>query len=278
MVRGHFNIYPAEPDTSLPNAGAPLWWEMEVDTAGLFERMRDAMDGDGFVQVNHGRSPGMFSLSGYDPGQMEASSPDVYDETFDAMEVLNGSSYGDAELLRDDWCSHLDRGLRPIAVGVSDVHGRRPGPGYARTYVGAGADGPEDLDLDSFFEGLRAGRAVISGGPFVTLEATSESDGPVTLGDTLVGSTVTLSVRVTGPSWMGIDEVRVMGEGCQVVETFAVDPGEAEAPELFAVETTLYPATDTYYFVEVFGSSSMGYVWPGAHAYALTNPVYVDVP
>ncbi len=279
VLRGHFNLYPAVPDPSAPNNGAPLWWEHEwVDTAELFEHYREVFDDGGFIQVNHGRGPGMFSLGGYDPDDGEATSPDVYDAGFDSMEILNGNGYSDAEVLRADWCSHLDRGLRPIAIGVSDIHGRRHGPGLARTYVDSGIDDPAALDEDAFFAALRAGKAVVSGGPFVTLSATSESEGPVGLGETLTGATVTLAIQVLGPSWMGIDEVWVYGEGCEVLEVHAVDPEAHEAPVLFEVETTVYPPADTYYFVEVRGSQSMGYVWPGGRPYALTNPIYVSVP
>lgn len=279
VLRGHFNLYPAVPDPDAPNNGAPIWWEREwTSTAELFEHYREVFADEGFIQVNHGRGPGMFSLGGYDPDDGEATSPDIYDSGFDAMEILNGAGYSDAEELRADWCSHLDRGLRPIAVGVSDVHGRRPGPGYARTYVESGIDDPAELDEDAFFAALRAGKAVVSGGPFVTLSASSEGGGSVGLGETVTGETITLAIQVLGPSWMGIDEVWVYGEGCQVLEVLEVDPEAHETPVLFEIETTLYPVTDTYYFVEVRGSQSMGYVWPGAHAYALTNPIFVEVP
>ncbi|MDP7110534.1 MAG: hypothetical protein QGH45_01155, partial [Myxococcota bacterium] len=70
----------------------------------------------------------------------------------------------------------------------------------------------------------------------------------------------------------------VYGEGCDVLEVLAVDPEAAETPILFQGETTFYPAVDTFYFIEVHGSATMGYVWSGAHAYALTNPIFVDVP
>ncbi|MDP7111126.1 MAG: CehA/McbA family metallohydrolase, partial [Myxococcota bacterium] len=210
VLRGHFNLYPAVPDPAASNNGAPIWWEMEpADTGELFERFREVFADEGFIQVNHGRGPGMFSLGGYDPEEGTASSPDVYNSGFDSMEILNGKDYGDAAELREDWCSHLDRGLRPIAIGVSDVHGRRTGPGYARTYVDAGIDDPAEFDPDTFFAALRAGKAVVSGGPFVTLTASSESDGPVGLGETLVGETITLSMEVQGPSWMSIDEIWV---------------------------------------------------------------------
>ncbi len=279
VLRGHFNLYPAVPDTDAPNNGAPLWWEREwSSTAELFEYYREVFADEGFIQVNHGRGPGMFSLGGYDPDDGEATSPDIYDDGFDAMEILNGNSYSDAEELRQDWCSHLDRDLRPIAIGVSDVHGRRNGPGYARTYVESGIDDPAGFDPDTFFAALRAGKAIVSGGPFVTLTATSESDGPVGLGETLAGGTVTLDIEVLGPSWMGIDEVLVYGEGCEVLETLAVDPEALETPVLFRAETTFYPAVDTYYFVEVRSAQSMGNVWPGGRPYALTNPIFVNVP
>ncbi len=279
VLRGHFNLYPAVPDPEAPNNGAPIWWEMELtDTAELFANYREVFADEGFIQVNHGRGPGMFSLGGYDPDDGEASSPDIYDPGFDSMEILNGNDYGDAAELLQDWCSHLEQGLRPIALGVSDVHGRRNGPGYARTYVESGIDDPAAFDETTFFAALRAGKAVVSGGPFVTLTATSEGEGPVGLGETLTGEAVTLAIQAQGPSWMTIDEVRIYGEGCDVLEVLPVDPEAVETPVLFDGDTTVYPAVDTFYFVEVVGSGSMGHVWPGAHAYALTNPIFVQVP
>ncbi len=274
VLRGHFNIYPVQRDPGASNGGAPVWWEQVVTTSELFEQFRDLLGEDGLIQVNHGRSPGMFTFAGYEPETGEARDEEHYDEDFDAMELLNGSGYGDADELLLDWCSHLDRGLRPVATGVSDSHSLLPGPGWARTYVQAGADDATDLDMDAFFAALEAGRAVVSGGPFVTLSAENALGDVAEVGETITGPDITLRVQVLAPSWMGVDEVRVYGAGCELLQILPVDG--AETPVRFDGEAEVTAGEDTYYFVEVYGGASLAPVWPGARSYAVTNPVFID--
>ncbi len=276
VLRGHFNIYPVEPDPELANNGAPRWWEHPVTTTELFELFREPLDDDGILQVNHGRDSGMFEDAGYEPTSGEPANPDFYCDGFDVMELLNAGDISMAEELRRDWCGHLDAGLRPTAVGVSDAHGRLAGAGYARTYVEAGTDDITELELDDFFAALKACHAIVSGGPFVTVHADDGEGQTAGIGGTMNAASATLQIQVLAPSWMVIDEVLLYTSGCQVEQVYAIEPEAVQPPLWFDEQVEVYPTGDTYYFVEVRGSVDMSPVWPGQTPYALTNPIFFE--
>ena len=276
-LRGHHNAYPLEPDPDLPNGGTPRWWEQQMTTSELHAFFREQLGEQALLQINHGLDTGMFAASDYDPSSGEPGKPDFYSPDFDTMEILNSGDFGEAEELRDILCAHLDQGLRPVGTGVSDAHSRLSGAGNARTYVYTGADSMEDLDVDGFFANLKAGRAVVSSGPRVTLEATHDGE-TAGLGDTLVAPQATLAMEVLAPSWMGIDEVRLYGRGCELLDTFLIDGQGIEAPLWFEGEVDVYPEEDGYYLLEVHGWGDMAPLWSGGRPYALTNPVFVALP
>ncbi len=276
-LRGHHNIYPAEPDPGLPNGGAPRWWDVQLTTSELHEFFREGQGEGTLLQINHGLDTGMFESSNYDASSGTPGDPDFYGSDFDTMEILNSGDFGEAEQLRDILCAHLDQGLRKVGTGVSDSHTRLAGAGYARTYVQTGAETFADLVTDDFFANLAAGRAIVTSGPFATLEARYEG-AVAEIGDTLVAPQATLRMEVLAPSWMTIQEVRLYGRGCELLETYSVDPEIAEPPLWFEEETEVYPIEDGYYLVEVHGWDDMGPMWSGGRPYALTNPVFLEVP
>lgn len=276
-LRGHHNIYPAVPDPELPNGGSPRWWEAQLTTSELHAFFREGQPDDLLLQINHGLDTGMFAASNYDPTDGTPGDPDFYSSDFDTMEILNSGDFDEAEQLRDILCAHLDQGLRKVGTGVSDSHSRLSGAGYGRTYVQTGAATFADLEVEDFFSNLAAGRAIVTSGPFATLEAEYEGD-VAAIGDTLIAPQATLRMEVLAPSWMAIEEVRLFGPGCELLETYAVDPGTVEAPLWFEDETVVYPVEDSYYMLEVHGWGDMGPMWAGGRPYALTNPVYVEVP
>ena len=276
-LRGHHNIYPATPDPSLPNGGAPRWWETQLTTSELYDFFREGQSEDLLLQVNHGLDTGMFESSDYDPVAGAPGDPDFYGSDFDIMEILNSGDFSEAEQLRDILCAHLDQGLRKVGTGVSDSHGRLSGAGYARTYVHTGAQTFGDLDVADFFSDLAAGRAIVTSGPFATLSAESEGE-TAQVGDTLVASQATLRMEVLAPSWMAVQEIRLYGPGCELLETWAVDAGQVEPPLWFEETTEVFPVEDSYYMLEVHGWGDMAPMWSGGRPYALTNPVFVEAP
>jgi len=278
LLRGHFNIFPMAQDLALPNYGAPVWWELDGSTPDLFAVMRERLPDDGIIQVNHGRQPGMFTFAGWDPSDDEAGFADYYSDDFDTMELMQGKHYDDRDQLLLDWCSHLDLGYRKTATGVSDEHGIRPGAGFARSYVWADADAPDDIDLGTFQVSVAGGRLVVSGGPFIVFTATDEGGGAVDIGQEIEAGVVTLHIEVWAPAWMGISEVRLRGDACEIAATWDVtDLAEGEV-QRFVTDLEWVVDQDAYLFVEAVGDDDLWPVWPGAHAYAASNPIYLRAP
>jgi hypothetical protein len=240
-----------------------------VDSETLLAWAREALGSDSIVQVNHGTG-GLFSLSGYDPATGEAARPDRYTENFDTMEVLNSNDVDLAPELREIWCSLLQDGTRRIAVGTSDSHGMLPGSGVGRTWIPLGKDDIYEDDVPDVLDALLAGRAVVSSGPILDLEAT---DGAVTagLGETLTASEALLRIRLRVPSWMPVDELRLYGPECDVIGSWRPEPVDGA----WEMETSVEAWEDAFFFVEVEGWSAMDPAWTGARPYALTNPVFL---
>ena len=278
LLRGHFNIFPMTPDRTQPNFGAPVWWELEGDTEDLFDAMRGVLPDNGLIQVNHGRTPGMFTFAGWDPDEDAADHPSFYSDDFDTMELLQFKNYDTRDMLLLDWCSHLDLGYRKTATGVSDEHTMRPGAGYARSYVRVGTDAPDDVDLDTFLAAVAGGQVVVSGGPFLIFTATDEHGDAVDMGEEIEASSVTLHIEVWAPSWMDVDQVRLRGDGCEIAATWDAEHMiEGEALR-FATDLEWTVDEDAYLFVEAEGEGNLWPVWSGAHAYAASNPIYLRSP
>ncbi|MFH1468016.1 MAG: CehA/McbA family metallohydrolase [Pseudomonadota bacterium] len=276
-LRGHHNIYPVEPDPALPNGGAPRWWEEVLSTCELHEEWRERAEDGGILQINHGRSTGMFSSCGYDAEAGEPSDPDFYCDDFDVMEVLNSDEYSEAEQLLRDWVAHLDQGLRPTAIGVSDSHTRLPGTGFPRTYVEIGQDTLTPGDVPLVLDALHAQRAQVSAGPFLRV-GLSDGASDVGMGETLTAASATLTLEVFAPSWVPVERVQLLGPSAEVLEEWSLIPEEAEPPLVFHAEVAVSPEADTYYLLRADGSGSLAPVWSGGRPFALSNPVYLEVP
>jgi hypothetical protein len=277
-VRGHHNIYPVDPDPDGRSGGTPRWWEETMTTSELYQAWHERVGDDGVLQVNHGREgSGMFTAAEYDPETGTAGEPDYFGTAFDTMELLNSKGFGDATLLMRDWCSLMDQGHRPVAVGVSDSHTRLPGAGFPRTLVRLDVDAVTDADVPALIAALKAGRAQVSGGPVILFEA-HDGDDIAGLGETLVSDRPSFSIEVLAPSWAPVERVELYGPGCQLLEQWAVDPAEVEPPRWFAAEHPLELEEAGYFFVLATGSGDLGPAWPGAHPYAMTNPIWVELP
>ncbi len=275
LLRGHFNIFPMTEDRTQPNFGAPVWWELDGTTAELFEEMREGLPEDGVIQVNHGRQPGMFTFAMWDPGEDVADDPDHYSDDFDALELLQGKHYDDRDQLLLDWCSHLDLGYRKTATGVSDTHDIRPGAGYARSYVWVDTDDPAEVDLDTFLGSVHGGQVVVSGGPYVVFIATGDGGETAVLGEEISADVVTLHIEVWAPTWMDVGEVRLRGDGCEIAATWDREQMAEGEVLRFITDLEWTVDEDAYLFVEVEGEDDLGPVWPGARAYAASNPIHL---
>jgi len=250
-LRGHVNAYPLVPDTSLPNAGAFLWWrDIPPDTQTWFDWLRDRHPGV-LLQMNHPLDSGVAELANWSPGVI--GSPERWTDDFDAVEVLNDGEY---EEYLEFYLDVFNRGVLSAPVGVSDSHTHTSGdPGVNGTFVHTGT-GVDDYSDEAFVAAMKARETVVSLGPWI--------ETSITPGSTVTGST-TVAVQARSPSWIVVDELALWEDG---VEIEVVAGTEAVFD--------LSPDTDASYVIIARGLTPMSPLY-GVAPWAMTSPILVDV-
>jgi hypothetical protein len=151
----------------------------------------------------------------------------------------------------ETWMAMLDKGHRATGMGVSDTHGLLgKEPGYARTlvYVGEGKDTPGGFTRNDVIAGIRAQRAITTNAPFIDMTA-----GGKTIGDTITGTNVDVTIRVRAPSWAKVDTLIVYSNST-VLQTIAIP--EAQGTD-FTATINVKPARDAWVVAEVTGQANM---------------------
>ncbi|MDP2307950.1 MAG: CehA/McbA family metallohydrolase [Pseudomonadota bacterium] len=273
LARGHFNLYPLDPaPLSAANGGAEPWWDTPADTQELFDRMRQIAGPDGVIQVNHPRTPGMFTVGDFQPETATPSVPDHWSWDFQTFELLNGG-VDDLEDMRRDWFSLLDFGQLRVPIGASDSHYRYIPCGLARTDVFLGTTDVGTVSIEDVREALLAGHVVVASG--TTLRATVTGSGaPGLPGDTLIGETMTIQATVRSPDWIQPGTLRVYVGGEVAIEEAM--PAAATNGLWLAGSWTVQVPADSWIVVEVAGTVSQGATWRNATPYAATNAFFVD--
>ncbi len=250
-LRGHHNIYPLEEVPGEPNNGALLWWAAGLaDTLGLHTALRER-HGDILIQANHPMDSGIASAAQWAPGRIGKA--DRWSDDFDALEVMNGGTADGLDLFLD----LITRGVHTAPVGVSDSHGHTSGHiGASATFFGVGTDDPTALTLDALREAVRAGRTIVSRGPFLELSLDPGSTST---------DQATLEVVARHPTWMQIDRIKLLRDG-----------EEVEVVEGAEATFTLAPEADAAYFVIVEGDAPMTPIYSRT-PWALAGPFRVDV-
>lgn len=273
-VYGHFNAWPLVQDFSKPGNGRIDWYYKDpVDT---FAAIR-ANAGDPFIQVNHPRSPsigGYFSAMGYDASTGGAARTDVWSDDFDGIEVANGCGVGHIEgTTQVDWFSFLNAGVRKWALGSTDSHKAGYGQlGYPRTYVRMPTDEPADADIADLRAAMKAGRMIVTCGPFFTV-----SVGAAGVGDTaaVAAGQITATVSVQAPPYMDVDSIEIVVNGA-VVATEAV----AETTDIVRFDGTIDAPVpqgrDGWMIVRVRGDQHHSQWASRRPSYAFSNPIFLD--
>jgi hypothetical protein len=156
----------------------------------------------------------------------------------------------------------LSCGLRLAATAGTDVFlsfSRTPlasnPPGWGRVYARL-----DELSVAAFQDAVRAGRTMVTNGPWLTLDV--DGHGPGAVLDVPAGSRVTVTATVTGP---GVDRVTLVGaDGVHLEVT-----GERE------VRTDLTLDGPTWIAAIARGGEHPDTLDAGVFAH--TSPVYVDV-
>ena len=159
-------------------------------------------------------------------------------------------------------------GLRPALVGgedsISNLHAT-PLVGSVRTYVHL-PDG--DLTMESWLEGMKAGRAFMSNGPLVEFEVDGRKPG-----DTIElssGGSVLASLEVV--SITPLERAEIVFNG----EVVASIPFSGDRTSL-SVERPFRPTASGWYHVRVSGARGESFPMDIAWVQAATNPIWVEV-
>jgi hypothetical protein len=279
---GHFGVVPLTPNPALPNGGNFQWAGRPPPQVFAEVRARPEQP---VLIINHPRGAaisGYFTAAGYNAATGVASRPDLWDDTFTAVEVFNDKGLYDADN-RDnvtDWYSFLNRGRRVAAVGSSDSHSilSNSPVGYPRTCMYLGADDPAMLTVSGVRDALRGGRSYISGGVYIDASAMG-TGGAVGPGQELrgAGAMARVQVRVQAAPWVTTDQLEVIVNG-MVVQTIALDASRRDPmnPTVRLREdiTVPVPAAGGWVIFAARGAE-LAPVHPGRNAFGVTNPIYL---
>jgi hypothetical protein len=273
---GHFGAFPLPINHKDPRRGGLDVAGMDLDS--IFSRFRSD-NPEALIQINHPRAgnTGYFDQVGY-------SSPDSSTAAmrldFDLLEVLNGKNLQSLDMVWKDWMGLLRSGRNIVGVGNSDSHHLiEQEVGYPRNYV-ALEPGDSISDQEAFLAAVRAGRIVVSNGPFIDFTVDGVS----------IGSTVSVKrgivkghVRVIAPSWVDVSKVSVHVNG--VLESVYMVKGN-RGPVRFDEDIEINVKRPAFVVVRVEGEGSLAPilppvvhdgrprpVWP----VAFTNPIWLEV-
>ena len=310
---GHFNVFPLLAVTGQQNNGGFLWYERNLPD--VFAEARARLTPQGLapiIQMNHPRAAQMGYLDsvGFDPNTFQANAAaniQHWSPDWDAMEVWNGESlqvfegcpvitpYCQAQGRPQgkDWMAFLNRGRRVAGMGNSDSHNAALREvGYPRTYLQVGVDDPALLTDAQIMAAIRAMKATISGGPFVTVDVGGVGIGQLAQ-PVLIGSTWTarLHVTVQAPDWMGpLSRLDIwQGDASSAIARVALSDDLSTLPvtpvKRLDKTYSLAVTADTWFLVTVRGpvdgTTGISHaLWPvvqtGMPPFSITNPIFID--
>ncbi len=165
---------------------------------------------------------------------------------------------------QDDWFTMLAQGKKVTATGNSDSHGPTAEAGLPRSYleVGPTADGSlRALDEAATTDAMRAGRVLVTNGPFVDVTVNGQG-----LGRTVVAPDGAISVRikVLAAPWVDVKSVVVRRGGRDqqrtpdTLETIPVTVRDG-VQRLDVTRAYTGIPDDSFIVVEAFGDEPM---WP----------------
>lgn len=142
-----------------------------------------------------------------------------------AMEIINsGALQSDMRTPVLDWFGLLNSGKMTAGVGASDSHTvSRYLLGQARTYIYGEDKDPANLPTEQIIQNFAAGKTMVSFGLLTEIIVNEKA----VAGDTIKikKPTLTVTVRVSGPSWTKADTVALYANGIKIKEVAVQDPG-----------------------------------------------------
>lgn len=309
----HFNAFPFVPDPLAQNGGAPLWhYDPRINAVVLRNWGTPSLGRGSRIDPFANARLGVNPFGGGPDRWVQANHPDVGAVFFDRdrdgdadggfvglEELIDAAEVWSAEILNLNpryatqngpnrtfgWLQLLNQGRHVWCVAVSDAH-RVFGDGVGgwRTYVPSSTDDPQAIDPAEIVRHAKAGRMMITNGPFLTV---TTADG-LPIGSSVISEgQVDLKIRVQTPNWLEIDRVQVLVNGRQPEQ---YNFRRQANPGLFAAGVVNFDETvrvrlqqDAHLIVVATGDgTTIEQGWgldPKARMrpVAFTNPIYVDV-
>ena len=226
----------------------------------MFRKARTQGAWVGYVHAYGGENdPLEGSLGGAKGGMVDAALG-----TTDAIEWSNSGRSGFFPMY-----AMWNNGLKVTAVGgedsISNLHQSKL-VGSARTYVYTGARG---LDMKAWFDGMRAGHAVVSTGPLLEFTVNGKIPGE-TVALASGGDTVEIAARIR--SIVPLEKVLLVHNG-EVVDEVTLD-GDRTSLDY---TKTLEVSGSGWYHLRAEGSPDERFPLDTSYAQAFSNPVWVTV-
>ncbi|MBM3840201.1 MAG: carboxypeptidase regulatory-like domain-containing protein [Verrucomicrobia bacterium] len=222
----HLNSFPFKPEPFKQDNGAPVW-NRDPRISAITLRDWQGAEPDRWIQINHPDMVENFIDRDAD-GQVDGGFQGIA-QLIDGLETQN---YATSEILdgrpfrigKDSagkevvfyireftWLQMLNRGHRYAAMAVNDAHSvYGNGVGSWRMYMPSKSDHPPEIDWRENSRHAKAGRSILTTGPFLQVR-TEEGSLP---GSTVRGpGGVRLHVKVQCTDWIDIDRVQVLVNG-----------------------------------------------------------------
>ncbi|HWB06340.1 MAG TPA: CehA/McbA family metallohydrolase [Verrucomicrobiales bacterium] len=297
----HLNCFPLTPEPGRQDNGAPVW-NPDPRISAIILRDLQKPDADRWVQINHPdlervfadsdangeRDTGYFGITQYvdaweienyiDPGILETSPFRIFETApSQPRKVFFNRQFIYLQL--------LNQGHRLRATAVADAHSvHGNGAGGWRVWLPSSTDDPSKVDWREMSRLAKAGRGVLSTGPFLEVTANGSPPGSeINAG----GKPVLLKVKVQCNDWLDIDRVQVLVNGRQSKD---LNFTRQSHPDWFGSGAVKFdraipvPLTEDAHLI-VVGVNSKGTLAVGfgsspqskMQQIAWSNPIYVDL-
>lgn len=299
----HLNCFPLTPEPGKQNNGAPVW-NFDPRISAITLRDWQKPDPDRWVQINHPdlerdfndynadgeKDRGYYGITQYvdaweienfiDPG-IFAGAP------FRIVETKPGAPRKVVYQREFIYLQLLNLGHRLVATAVSDAHSvHGNGVGAWRVYLPSATDDPAKIDWREMSRAAKAGRGVLSTGPFMTVTPVTP-DGQIGREIKTNGHAAVLKVKIQCTDWLDVDRVQVIVNGRQPKE---LNYTRQTHPDWFGKGAVKFEhdlivplQEDAHLIVAAINSTGDLKQWFGTSMQntlkpqVWTNPIYVDV-
>ena len=268
---GHFNIWPIESGSQIPNHRSEHWNSIFNEIYGT--------PGARIAILNHARDlhGGTIPFGPKIHNALAGVNLDGWPIRVNAMEVIkSGAVQSDSLQLCRDWMALLNAGHNVTPVGCSDSHDvGRHFVGQARTYIRCDDRDPSQIDVDRAAESFIRGEVLVSYGLLCDLTV----EGKYQSGAFAQPSSdaLNVSVQVSGPTWTTATQVKLFANGVEIrSQRIDKTQADAEGTGTHAIIKWVLelPPHDMHLVAVATGPGIDGLYWKTAKPYQPTSPIW----